>query len=61
MAARLTADLLTLQDDGLDQISGERRAKLAERYAAFDHPAAREVIAWLEGAYAITGEELQTQ
>jgi hypothetical protein len=61
LAARLTADLLTLQDDGLEQISDARRAKLQDRYAAFDHPAAREVVAWLEGAYAVTGEELQTQ
>jgi len=61
LAARLTADLLTLQDGGLDEISDERRARLQDRYAAFDHPAAREVVAWLEGAYAITGEELQTQ
>jgi hyaluronoglucosaminidase len=61
LAARLTADLLTLQDGGLDEISDERRVKLQDRYAAFDHPAAREVVAWLEGAYAVTGEELQTQ
>ena len=54
-------DLLTLDDAGLDGMSDERRAKLRERYAAFDHPAAREVVAWLDGAYAITGEELQTQ
>jgi hypothetical protein len=61
LAARLTADLLTLQDGGLDDIAETRRATLCERYAAFDHPAAREVVAWLEGAYAVTGEELQTQ
>jgi hypothetical protein len=61
IAARLTADLLTLQDGGLDEISETRRVTLKERYAAFDHPAAREVVAWLDGAYAITGEELQTQ
>ena len=61
LAARLTADLLTLQDGGLDEISEARRASLKDRYAAFDHPAAREVVAWLDGAYAITGEELQTQ
>ena len=56
-----SADLLTLQDGGLDELSDERRRKLRARYAAFDHPAAREVVAWLDGAYAVTGEELQTQ
>jgi hypothetical protein len=61
LAAQLTADLLTLQDGGLGELSDERRGKLRARYAAFDHPAAREVVAWLDGAYAITGEELQTQ
>lgn len=61
LAQRLVADLLTLDDAGLDGLAPERRDRLRERYAAFDHPAAREVVAWLDGAYAITGEELQTQ
>jgi hypothetical protein len=61
LAARLTADLSVLQDAGLGEIPEERRIRLRERYAAFDHPAAREVLGWLDGAYAITGEELQTQ
>jgi hypothetical protein len=61
LAARLTADLGVLQDAGLGDISDERRTRLRERYAAFDHPAAREVMGWLDGAYAVTGEELQTQ
>jgi hypothetical protein len=61
LAARLVADLLTLDDAGLDGLSDARRGKLREAYAAFDHPAAREVTNWLDGAYAITGEELQTQ
>jgi hyaluronoglucosaminidase len=60
LGARVEADLLTLQDGGLDRL-GDRREKLIERYSAFDHPGAREIIGWLQGAYAITGEELQTQ
>ena len=60
LAARVVADVMTLQDTGLDRLA-ERRAAIRERYAAFDHPAAREVMAWLDGAYAVTGEELQTQ
>ena len=61
LAQRLVADLLTLDDTGLDGLADERRARLGARYAAFDHPAAREVVGWLDGAYAVTGEELQTQ
>ena len=61
LAAQLTVDLLTLEDGRLDEISETRRAKLRERYAVFDHSAAREVLAWLDGGYAISGEELQTQ
>jgi hypothetical protein len=60
LAARVEADLLSLEDAGLDRL-GERQATLAARYAAFDHPAAREIVDWLEGGYAITGEALQTQ
>ena len=61
LAAMLQADLLTLNDSGLDRLSEERKVKLAARYAAVDHPAAREVVDWLSGGYAITGEMLQTQ
>lgn len=61
LAAMLQADLLTLEDSGLDRMSSERKARLVARYAAIDHPAAREVVDWLKGGYAITGEELQTQ
>jgi hypothetical protein len=60
LGARLRADLLALQDGGLDRL-GERRAAFLERYRAFDHPAAREVVRWLEGGYAIGAGELETQ
>jgi hyaluronoglucosaminidase len=60
LGARLIADLLSLQDAGLDRL-GERIAMLRARYAAFDHDAAREVVGWLDGDYAITGEMLETQ
>jgi hyaluronoglucosaminidase len=60
LATMLSDDLLTLQDVGLGDL-GERRAKLRERYAAVDHAAAREVVAWLDGAYAITDEAVRTQ
>jgi hypothetical protein len=61
LARALGENLLALQDGGLKEFSEARHAKLRARYAAFDHPAAQEVVAWLDGAYAITGEQLQTQ
>jgi hyaluronoglucosaminidase len=60
LAMMLQADLLNLHDSGLDRLS-DRIAKLRARYADINHPAAREIIDWLDGGYAITGEMLQTQ
>lgn len=61
LARRLRADLLSFQDRGRDRMTPERRAELRDIYAAFDHPAASEVIAWLDGAYDDGGEAVQTQ
>lgn len=60
LGARLRADLIAFQDRGLDRL-GERREKLAAIYRGYDHPAAREVVDWLEGRWATTSEEIQTQ
>jgi hyaluronoglucosaminidase len=60
LADLLRADILSFQDSGLDRL-GERIPKLRAKYTAIDHPAAREVVDWLDGGYAITGEMLQTQ
>lgn len=60
LADRVERDLGSLQDGGLDRL-GERKQAFRDRYAAFDHPAAREIVAWLDGEFAITGEEVQTQ
>lgn len=60
LAARVGKDLLALQDRGLDRL-GERRAVLRARYAAFDHPGAREICAWLDGYWTVTDELVQTQ
>ena len=60
LAAEVRGDLLLLQDRGLDRL-GERRTALRERYAAFDHPGAREIVAWLDGEWEVTGEQVQTQ
>jgi hyaluronoglucosaminidase len=60
LATMLDEDILALQDIGLFRL-GARRASLRERYAAIDHPAAREVVAWLDDAYTITDEAVKTQ
>jgi hypothetical protein len=60
LAARLEKDILVLQDRGLDRL-GERKAALKARYAAFDHPAAREICLWLDGYWSVTDDLVQTQ
>ena len=60
LAITLWEDLLVLQDVGLDRL-GAREPMLRERYSGVDHPAAREIVAWLDGAYRITDEIVQTQ
>lgn len=60
LGMRVREDLLTLQDIGLDRL-GEKEKTLRERYEGVDHEGAREIIAWLDGAYRITDEIVQTQ
>jgi hyaluronoglucosaminidase len=60
LADMVRDDLLTLQDVGLDRL-GEREPLLRERYSGVLHPAAREILAWLDGAYRITDEVVRTQ
>jgi hypothetical protein len=59
LARMVREDLLKLQDVGLERL-GEDADELRRRYAAFDHPGAREIVAWLDGAYQVT-EEVLTQ
>ena len=60
LARRVRLDLLLLQDRGRDRL-GERLAKLRERYAAFDHPGAREIVRWLDGEWEVTDALVRTQ
>jgi hypothetical protein len=55
---RLAEDVLTLQDVGLERLE-DREARLRERYGSEDHPAAREIMAWLDGEYGVTREQLE--
>ncbi|SFL84105.1 beta-N-acetylglucosaminidase domain-containing protein [Marinobacter zhejiangensis] len=61
LAAQLSRDLLVLEDAGLSRLSQDKMAALKACYLGFDHPAAREVVAWLSGQYQVTDEMVQTQ
>jgi hyaluronoglucosaminidase len=60
LAARVRRDLLQLDDRGLDRL-GDLRAKLRARYESYDHAAAREIVAWLDGDWNAVKETAQTQ
>lgn len=57
-AALVASDLHHLQDTGLDTL-GKRADELRARYAAIDHPAAREIVAWLDGYWRIEREGME--
>lgn len=50
LATQVETDLGLLHDAGLDRIEKSAES-LRSRYAAYDHPAAREIVCWLDGAY----------
>jgi hypothetical protein len=56
LAAMVRGDLMLFQDLGIERAQG-----LQERYAAIDHPGAREIVAWLDGNWRITREEMAVQ
>lgn len=58
--AQVRRDLMLLQDRGLDRL-GHRRGQLREVYDAFDHPAAAEIVAWLDGQWTVGEDVVQTQ
>lgn len=60
LAMMLRNDLMSFQDMGLGKLETRLDALIA-RYNEIDHDGAREVVAWLLGDYAITGEQVQTQ
>ena len=55
LAAQVRTDLVAMQETGLDRLEA-RATRLRQRYSAFDHPAAREIVAWLDGAYRYVAE-----
>lgn len=60
LAAQVRGDISQLQDAGLDRLGDKAKARLRERYAAFDHPGALEIVAWLDGVWTITRAEMET-
>lgn len=61
LAEMLQQDLLVLQDTGLGRLSDGGQARLRERYGSSSHPAAQEILTWLDGGYQVTDEMVQTQ
>jgi hypothetical protein len=59
LAGLVRRHVQTFQDVGLDRLTPETIARLRPRYAAIDHPAAREITAWLDGAYVVTPEMME--
>ncbi|MDG5500976.1 protein O-GlcNAcase [Marinobacter sp. BGYM27] len=60
LAALVEADIMALQDVGLDQLEN-REERLRRHYTESQHTGAREIMAWLDGDYRITDEIVQTQ
>jgi len=61
LARMIETDLERLQDKGLDGLSKKETAALRNRYAAADHPCAREIVQWLDGHWRITNDTVLTQ
>ena len=59
LGAMVGRHLTLLQDHGLESL-GEAAARLRARYGAIDHPGAREIVDWLDGAWRITRETMES-
>lgn len=51
LGACLAEDMAIFEQHGLAALGPRERAQLSQRYAEFEHPAAREVLGWLAGEY----------
>ncbi|MFM8409691.1 MAG: beta-N-acetylglucosaminidase domain-containing protein [Alphaproteobacteria bacterium] len=60
-ARSLEGDVLFLDDSGRDRLDEATRSRLRARYEAIDHPAAREITAFLDGAYETSSLDVETQ
>lgn len=55
-AALIREDILFLQDVSLERLADKTKDRLRRRYGGIDHDAAREIVAWLDGAYKFEAE-----
>lgn len=60
-AETLQRNIQILQLTGLDRMGPDTLETLRRRYGAFDHPAGREIIAYLDGRYRITPEMMANE
>lgn len=60
LAEMIIDDLLLLNDTGHDRL-GAHAARLRARYAALDHPAAAEIVRWLDGADIMAEGAVETE
>ncbi|HEY1750437.1 MAG TPA: beta-N-acetylglucosaminidase domain-containing protein [Caulobacteraceae bacterium] len=58
MAAVMRRHFRLFHDQGLGRID-EQTPRIRERWSVFDHPAAREVLAWLDGYWRVTREMME--
>jgi len=56
LATMLHEDLLFFQDVGLARLADKTKERMRGRYGTIDHPAAREVLGWLNGDYVFKEE-----
>jgi hypothetical protein len=56
LAETIRRDILFLNDVGRDRLAATTVERLRQRYAAIDHDAAREIVAFLDGAYEFKEE-----
>ena len=56
LADAIQRDILFLQDVSLPRLAEKTVERLRQRYTAFDHDAAREIVAWLDGFYKFEEE-----
>jgi hyaluronoglucosaminidase len=56
LADCLSSDLECFQDQGLEQLTPERRSQLIDKYQTFATPYSAEVVGWLRGEYPFSLE-----
>jgi hypothetical protein len=58
LAQALCGDWPRFQDEGLDGLEETEKREFVERYSDFDHPAASELVDWLEGRTIVSADIL---